>query len=128
MTTPAIAGFAALFLIAVGALLYASAVISAMKKNAQHPLRKVADQQAEELTRKSQACQDGMSETDWLYHAALHLLKIWPGYPLSQALKDMRDYMPDVWGHPDYDWSLGAAEEMAEEYAADFGEEYGVNG
>ncbi len=92
-------------------------------------LRQVVDNQAKNLETRSKSYRsiEGLTERDWLLIAARHLMSLWVWMDLEQAVRELRDYMPDKYGHPDYDWSREAAEELAIEYARDFGEEFGSN-
>jgi hypothetical protein len=93
-------------------------------------MRQVADRQSIALSRlygEQPSSFDGHTERDWLQVAARHLMSLWPWIGLDYAVLCLKDYMPDEYGHPDYDWSKEMAEELATEYARNFGEEYGAN-
>jgi hypothetical protein len=93
-------------------------------------MRQVANEQSRALNIKCNTQRspfDGFAERDWLTISARHLMSLWPWIGLDYAIQCLKDYMPDEYGHPDYDWSRDAAVELAAEYANNFGEDYGSN-
>lgn len=93
----------------------------------EHRKRRNGPAASERTNRLGRKGEFAMTELIWLRIAARHLLTFWPDFGMVRAIRELRDCLPDQFGHPDYDWSEEAARELAEEYIREFGEHYGSN-
>jgi len=89
----------------------------------------ILEKQAEASAKRHLVRSEIPSWDEWLHHAARRLQHWWPTVSYDEARKMIRQYMEDVAVYPDpaFDWSLSAAEEIADDYMREFGENHGAN-
>lgn len=63
-----------------------------------------------------------LSKIGFNWALALAIKKHWPDIPDYEAVRWLREYVGVPHGHPDYVWTARAADELAAEYVAEFGE------
>ena len=134
-------GIATITLIVGGAALFAAAIMRSAaalpnmadtQKTAGAPdYRTIAKRQAESAeTRKRPSSDRIMDLWDWVHAAVMHLLSIWPTMSYADALREMKGYLEDeiaAWPSDEHEYSMRSARDSAEEYAREFGEQYGSN-
>lgn len=97
---------------------------SAPQSKKEHPLMQVAREQARLLERREA---DGVTLEEWLEWAVDRLCWWWPDVTRSWARRNLLDHMPAEFGNPNCAWTKDSAEEMADDFVKEYGEQGGSN-